>query len=141
MRFALINLFQTQQKKLSCCFAFCCYLWLGMFFCTAVMANENTDGGQAEHVLTSNPPQLKSESPGKKVYERFCVVCHRDGLMGAPKFRDQAQWDKRLADRTIDDLVISVLKGKNAMPAKGTCYECSEDDIKSAVDYMMPQHD
>ena len=31
------------------------------------------------------------------------------------------------------------IKGKNAMPPKGTCQECSDSDIKAAIDYMVPK--
>lgn len=85
-----------------------------------------------------NPPLVKQEEAGQKVYERYCVVCHRDGLVGAPKFRDEA-WKSRLSAKTLEQLVQSALKGLNAMPAKGTCYECNEEDIKAAVEYMLPK--
>ncbi len=84
---------------------------------------------------------VKKENAGKKTYDRFCIVCHRDGLLGAPKFHDEQAWKKRLSDKSMSDLVASVIKGLNAMPAKGTCYECNEEDIKSAVEYMLPNHD
>jgi cytochrome c5 len=86
-----------------------------------------------------NVTPSEKESSGKKIYERYCVVCHRDGLVGAPKFRDEKNWSSRLSGRAIDELLVSVLNGLNAMPAKGTCYECNDEDIKSAVDYMLPK--
>ena len=84
------------------------------------------------------PPSVQTEEAGQKVYERYCVVCHRDGLVGAPKFRDET-WKSRLSEKTIEQLVTSASKGLNAMPAKGTCYECNEEDIKAAVEYMLPK--
>lgn len=94
-----------------------------------------------EEGLTKQEPIVQKETPGQKIYERFCVVCHRDGLVGAPKFHDQQAWKSRLSGRKLEELVTSAVKGLNAMPAKGTCYECNEDDIKSAVEYMLPNHD
>jgi cytochrome c5 len=88
--------------------------------------------------INVNPPAVKEEGAGQKIYERYCVVCHRDGLVGAPKFRDEG-WKSRLSGKTIEELVRSALKGLNAMPAKGTCYECNEEDIKAAVEYMLPK--
>lgn len=93
------------------------------------------------HVQEMQAPDAKKTDAGQKTYERFCVVCHREGLAGAPKFRDEQAWKSRLAGRKLEDLVASAIKGLNAMPAKGTCYECNEDDIKSAVEYMLPNHD
>lgn len=76
---------------------------------------------------------------GQAIYDQYCIVCHRDGLAGAPKFRDTVDWKLRLAKQNIDSLLSSVLKGLNAMPAKGTCQECSETDLKAAIKYMVPQ--
>lgn len=90
--------------------------------------------------LTTNGV-AETQDPGKLTYERFCVVCHRDGLIGAPKSGDAKDWEPRLKDRTIDDLLASATKGINAMPAKGTCTECSEDALRQAIEYMLPHHD
>ena len=77
-------------------------------------------------------------SPGQTTYEHHCIVCHRDGIAGAPKFRDENSWKPRLANANIDALIASAIKGKNAMPPKGTCQECSDSDIKAAIEYMVP---
>lgn len=85
------------------------------------------------------PMYLYADTDAKQVYEQHCIMCHRDGVAGAPKFRDEASWKARMADRDIDALVTSAIKGKNAMPPKGTCQECTDSDIKSAIEYMVPQ--
>ena len=77
--------------------------------------------------------------PGQAVYENNCIVCHRDGVVGAPKFRDEAAWKPHLANRDINALLESAIKGKNAMPPKGTCQECTDSDIKAAIEYMIPK--
>lgn len=76
---------------------------------------------------------------GQETYEHHCVICHQTGVAGAPKFRDEDSWKPRLATADINALVASAIKGKNAMPPKGTCQECSDSDIKAAIDYMVPQ--
>lgn len=81
---------------------------------------------------------LKKES-GHETYEHYCIVCHQEGLVGAPRFRHKQDWNSRLATRTLDDLVASSLKGLNAMPTKGSCIKCSVDDLKAAVLYMLPK--
>ena len=83
-------------------------------------------------------PTTKKD-PGQATYEQYCVVCHRDGIAGAPKFHDDVDWKPRLAKQTIDSLTATAIKGLNAMPAKGTCQECSEADIKAAIEYMVPR--
>ncbi len=77
--------------------------------------------------------------PGQETYNQYCIVCHKDGLAGAPKFRNEQDWKPRLSGRTIDDLVASSIKGLNAMPTKGTCLKCSEEDLKAAITYMLPR--
>ncbi len=83
--------------------------------------------------------KVEKKEPGMATYEQYCIVCHRDGLAGAPKFRDSNDWKSRLSGRTIDDLVASSIKGLNAMPAKGTCAECTDDDLKAVIQYMIPK--
>lgn len=76
---------------------------------------------------------------GEDTYQQFCIVCHRDGLAGAPKFRNEQDWKPRLAGKDLDDLLASSLKGLNAMPVKGTCIKCNDEDLKAAISYMLPK--
>jgi cytochrome c5 len=81
---------------------------------------------------------IKTEA-GQKIYEQHCIVCHGEGLAGAPKFRNEHDWKPRLADKTLNDLLASSIKGLNAMPEKGTCLKCSDEELKAALSYMLPQ--
>lgn len=78
------------------------------------------------------------EKAGQSTYEQYCAVCHEDGVAGAPKFRDEKSWKPRLANRDLDALIASANKGLNAMPQKGTCTTCTDDDLKNAIHYMLP---
>lgn len=88
---------------------------------------------------TISQPAASTPRTGQSIYEQHCIVCHAEGLAGAPKFRDPTSWNPRLAKSSIDQLVAIAIKGLNAMPPKGTCQECSESDIKSALEYMVPK--
>ena len=94
--------------------------------------------GQESPGIKATETVAKKE-PGQNTYEQYCIVCHKDGLAGAPKFRNEQDWKPRLAGRTLDDLVNTSIKGLNAMPMKGTCLKCSEDDLKAAITYMLPK--
>ena len=98
-------------------------------------------GNDASKTVTEDESTAKVETkePGQETYEHYCIVCHRDGLAGAPKFRDATEWGPRLSGRTIDELVASATKGLNAMPPKGTCVECTDADLKAAIQYMLPK--
>jgi cytochrome c5 len=74
---------------------------------------------------------------GKDIYEQYCITCHQDGLLGAPRFHDKSDWAPRMSKKTIDELVGSSIKGLNAMPSQGTCSDCTEAEMKSAIEYMV----
>lgn len=74
---------------------------------------------------------------GEQVYSTKCFTCHATGAAGAPKLGDVAAWASRLAERGVDGMYESSFKGFKAMPAKGLCMDCSEDEIRAAVDHML----
>jgi len=73
---------------------------------------------------------------GASLYDAVCKNCHGPGLIGAPKFGDHAAWAPRLAKGKAA-LYEHALKGFNAMPAKGSRTDLSDELIKAGVDYMV----
>jgi len=73
---------------------------------------------------------------GKQTYETKCFACHGTGV--APTLTDKAAWAPRLA-QGIDTLYDHAINGFKGMPPRGTCGDCSDDDIKAAVDYMVAE--
>ena len=70
-------------------------------------------------------------------YNSSCSTCHVAGVAGAPKTGDVVAWEMRIA-KGMDTLYGSVINGlPPAMPAKGMCFSCSDDDLKALVDYMV----
>lgn len=78
---------------------------------------------------------------GKKVYSKACIACHLMGVSGAPALKPEKykleDWQKR-ADLGINTLMKSAINGKpgTAMTAKGTCADCTEQDLFDAIHYM-----
>lgn len=74
---------------------------------------------------------------GEQVYKTVCSACHAAGAAGAPKFGDTAAWAPRIA-KGYDSLLTSVLKGKNAMPARGGANpaDISDYELGRAVVYV-----
>lgn len=72
---------------------------------------------------------------GEEVYNGACTACHGSGLLGAPKTGDKAAWDDRLA-KGMDAALQNAINGINAMPPKGTCANCSDDELMAAIKYM-----
>jgi len=73
---------------------------------------------------------------GKEIYDTKCFTCHATGVAGAPKYGDKAAWGPRI-EKGMDALMQTVMNGKNAMPPKGTCMDCSDDELKAAAQYMI----
>lgn len=73
---------------------------------------------------------------GEEVYTKFCFVCHAQGIAGAPKMGDAAAWAERM-DKGMDAIRANTINGINTMPPKGTCMQCSDDELVAAVDYML----
>ncbi len=75
---------------------------------------------------------------GDDVYNASCLACHSTGVAGAPKVGDKAAWDTRVASG-MDAMLNNAINGINAMPAKGTCATCSDDELKAAIEYMLKE--
>ena len=73
---------------------------------------------------------------GDDVYNTSCKTCHGAGMAGAPKFGAADQWTARIG-KGMDTLYVSAISGFQGMPPKGLCMDCSDDELKAAVDYMI----
>ena len=105
---------------------------------TAAAAAPAAPGPAAMVVASAAPAAVApaKASDGKALYETACVACHAAGVANAPKLGDKAAWAPRIKTG-MDTLYASVLKGKGAMPPKGTAMSASDADIKASVDYMV----
>jgi cytochrome c5 len=72
---------------------------------------------------------------GEKVYQTACFACHGTGALDAPKKGD-ATWRPRL-DQGFDTLLKHAIEGIGNMPARGTCGDCSDDEIAAAIKFMI----
>lgn len=71
-------------------------------------------------------------------YQMSCFACHGTGAAGAPKLDDKAAWEEKMA-KGMDAVMVNVMNGVGAMPAKGLCMDCSESDLMALVEYMSSQ--
>ncbi|MFC1236664.1 MULTISPECIES: c-type cytochrome [unclassified Vibrio] len=72
---------------------------------------------------------------GPAVYNTYCTACHATGAAGAPIKGNAEQWAPRIA-QGMDVLTNHALQGFNAMPAKGSCMDCSDDEVIAAVKFL-----
>lgn len=90
----------------------------------------------AEAMAASAVAQV--DRSGEEVYQAACAACHNSGAAGAPRIR-QGNWQSRLDTRGNDMLVSNAVNGYNAMPAKGGCGNCSDEEVASAVQYILDE--
>ncbi len=69
-------------------------------------------------------------------YQMSCFACHSTGVAGAPKTGDKTAWDQKMA-KGIDAVVANTMNGINAMPAKGMCMTCTEDNMRTLIQFML----
>ncbi len=71
-----------------------------------------------------------------KIYGQFCVACHDSGAAGAPKLGDAVAWAPRVA-QGMELLISQAINGKGGMPARGTCMNCTDDEVGATVQYIV----
>jgi cytochrome c5 len=86
--------------------------------------------------MVAAAPAAAKAGTAPALYMQVCATCHAAGVANAPKLGDKAAWAPRLA-AGVDGLTASAIKGKGAMPPKGTAMSASEADIKAVVAYMV----
>ncbi len=118
------------------------------FLATSTMANTDNDaiieriqkvgsvciegedcGGPAAPAAAAGPRS------GSEVYTASCSACHATGVLQAPKY-GTSDWTDR-ATKGVDTLITHAINGFNAMPPRGTCASCSDEEIQAAVEYMV----
>lgn len=93
--------------------------------------------GQAP-VVAATSAAVAGPRSGEQVYNGACLACHGTGVAGAPKIGDKGAWSPRAA-QGMDTLLQHATNGLRAMPPKGTCADCSADELKAAIQYMLSQ--
>ena len=120
------------------------------------LAGQNCAGGTATNAINTNsaatstvaaaitqsaPAATPAAAPAfdaAATYQLSCFACHASGAAGAPELGDVGAWEERMA-KGIDTVLANAINGIGAMPAKGMCMTCSDDDIRSLVDYMVEE--
>lgn len=84
-----------------------------------------------------SPVSLISESrTTEEIYTQACAFCHDRGMAGAPIYANAFSWGQRVNKR-IDTLTYNVKYGLNTMPAMGLCADCTDEELRAVVQYMI----
>lgn len=82
----------------------------------------------------------EDEIIGESVWATSCFRCHMYGSNGAKALENIEYWEAT-ADKGLEHLFKSVWEGKygeyGAMPPKGLCPTCSEDQIEKSILYLF----
>ncbi|HBM24209.1 MAG: c-type cytochrome [Alloalcanivorax venustensis] len=75
------------------------------------------------------------------IYGRYCVNCHGTGMAGAPMVGPEHRliWSEEIEEEGFPTLVKIAIEGQNGMPPRGTCFDCSDEEIEATVLYMLKE--
>lgn len=75
------------------------------------------------------------------IYGRYCVNCHGTGMAGAPRVGPEHRliWSEEIEEEGFPHLVKIAIEGQNGMPPRGTCFDCSDEEIEATVLYMLKE--
>ena len=89
------------------------------------------------------PPVWADESAslGKTIYQNVCADSDEGGFWGwlsvAPSIKDASQW-KPYLEKDVESIIQAAIQGTDGgMDPKGDCDECTEEEIRKAVEYML----
>ena len=86
------------------------------------------------------PEPVATSMSGPQVYNAACVLCHGNGVGGAPVVGDAGAWSGRIA-QGVDVLKQHAIQGfqGNAgfMPPKGGRMDISDEEVGAAVEFMV----
>ena len=88
------------------------------------------------------PTSLTTAMNGESVYNSACLACHTTGAGGAPLLGDSTAWETRM-EQGIGTLTKRAVEGyvgnSGIMPAKGGRLDLTDQEVESAVVYMLEQ--
>lgn len=97
---------------------------------------------QTVHSPTSIVKQLANDKQaGEKIFTIFCATCHAAKPAidtNAPRINDRQKW-QRLRKTGVQGLLPVTLRGAGAMPARGGCFECSDEQLRQTIRYILDQ--
>lgn len=99
----------------------------------APAVTETADASATAAIPAATQEQL---DVGKDLYNLACFACHGTGVAGAPKIGDKADWTPYM-DTGLDTMLQLAISGKGAMPPRGTAMNASDEDLRSAILYMI----
>lgn len=82
-----------------------------------------------------------SANEGEQIVQHYCANCHAQKpiiQLGAPRIGVEADWSPRLK-QSMEFLFKHTDEGFNAMPSRGGCFECTDNQLILAIQAMLPK--
>ncbi|MDP3561318.1 MAG: c-type cytochrome [Legionellaceae bacterium] len=82
-----------------------------------------------------------SKTEGEQIVQHYCASCHADKPLiplGAPRIGSVSDWKPRLKQK-MALLFKHTNEGWGAMPARGGCFECTDQQLILAISAMLPK--
>ncbi len=77
---------------------------------------------------------------GEAVFEANCANCHTGGIGGfftkAPDIDDKEDWETSIP-KGLDGLTATTIAGIGGMEPRGACIECTDEEIRAAVEHIL----
>ena len=89
--------------------------------------------GDGEPELPETPAEFAA---GQTIYDANCASCHDSSRDGAPRLGFLTAWSRRL-EQGEETLVRHAIEGLDMMPPKGDNPDLTDEQISSAVGYMV----
>lgn len=84
-----------------------------------------------------NPKNIEDmRNTGQEIYNSSCYNCHESGFGGAIEVGDHKSWKQYRNENTIKSTLDNILSGIGKMPRKGSCYDCSNEELIEAIKYL-----
>jgi cytochrome c5 len=89
------------------------------------------------------PARVDTVLSGPQVFNEACYLCHSPpGVPGAPVIGSRADWEPRIEKGlpVLQEHALNGFQGEAGfMPAKGGRVDLSDQEVLSAIDYMISQ--
>ncbi|RMX18738.1 cytochrome c5 family protein [Legionella jordanis] len=82
-----------------------------------------------------------SKNEGEQIVQHFCSNCHAEQPMiviGAPRMNQKEDWEPRIKNG-VSVVMQHTIEGVGAMPPRGGCFECSDQQLILAIIAMLPK--
>jgi len=104
---------------------------LGLVATSAAEAEKANPSKEEPALVVASGPMTAAE-----VFNKACMACHATGAAGAPKMGDVVAWAPRIA-QGMDVLFEHATKGFKAMPPRGGSAQLSDEEVQSAITFMV----